>query len=909
MPGSPARRALAPAGVTAVCVAVAFLALAVTVTIGVIDAGRDCVLPHPFTLACFTVLLTYTHVRARRFVYKGQVVATQLDEALFVPMVLMLGAVEFALAAAIAAIVGNALARRAPTKFMFNVGQTVLSFLCGYGVAQIGGADPDSSLATTTLIAATLGAVTVPAVSTAAVGAIVRLATGNPFVREFLRQWRARGLNSFGALLLGLVAAVAVRAQTTTVFPAIAVGLIAERAYVAVTIQRHARLAAEALQDVVVAIRSSTDPEDIRTQVVTAAPRIVPASSAVLVPATSEPAALCLRAPISEDTVLEVRDRIGGVHWREEERSALDTLATVASAALANAQLLTHLSAITDSQSEAVLTLDAEGVITFANPAARRLVRHAEPLGRPVAEVFGLTQADDEVDLASLAASHRGMIDNDATLVTTFHRVPVAFTATSLTGAQSGVVLVIHDITERKAFEEKLTYLAFHDPLTYLPNRRLFEDRLDHALARAARGPTRHALLMIDLDRFKLVNDSYGHPAGDSLLVDVAAQLRRTLRREDTCARIGGDEFAILLEDVTEVQDAVDIAQRILATLSQGIMVNGHEVFVSASIGIATTDQAPTREKLIAAADAAAYLAKGAGKARYQLYSPETAENPRARLELERGLRRALERGEFEVYYQPLVDTTSGDGVGAEALVRWNSPGGLVPPLDFIPLAEETGLIVPLGAWVLEEACRQARAWTLERPELPPIEIGVNLSAVQLARPTIVEEVAAVLRRTGLEPEQLTLEITETVIMRDIEASIAALRRFKELGVMLAIDDFGTGYSSLSYLKQFPVDVVKIDRTFLAGLGESAVDTEIVTAVVRLAAACGITAVAEGVETEQQRATLEAMGCPLVQGYLISPPVQAPALGRFWSEHTAPLVPVPVPVPVSRRDGDTADLE
>jgi len=848
---------------------------------------------HPLPLLIFTLLLTYTHVRAIRVVYKGQVVAAQMDEALFVPMVLILGPVEIAIAATIAAIVGNLVARRAPAKFTFNVSQNVLAFLVGWGVSQLGNAGPDHPVTAMALTASTAGGLAVAATSTVAVATIVRLATGAPILLEWLRQWRSRGINSFGALLLGAISGVAVRADSLTAAPAVALGLMAERAYVMITIQRHARLAAEALQDIVVAIRNSTDAEDIQAQVLAAAPRILPARAARLVSTEAAEPPHALRAAISDDVSLEVTERIGGDHWHEEERSALDTLATVASAALRNAQLLTHLSAITDSQLESVLTIDAGGVITFANPAARRLIRCDEPLGRPAADVLTLTRDSGPVDLAGLAGSRTGLADNDATLVAgRGERVPVAFTATPLTTAKTGAVLVLHEITERKAFEEKLTYLAFHDPLTHLPNRRLFEDRLDHALARAARLPTRHALLMIDLDRFKLVNDSYGHPVGDSLLIKVAAQLRRTLRREDTCARIGGDEFAILLEDIRDVAYAVDVAQRVLATLAEGSIVGGHEVFVSASIGIATTDQASTRDELIAAADTAAYLAKEGGKGQHQVFTPEIAANPRARLELERALRRALEHGELEVYYQPLVDTVTREAIGAEALVRWNSPDGLVEPARFIPLAEETGLIVPLGAWVLEEACRQAHEWTQARPELPPIEMGVNLSAHQLSRATFVDEVDAVLRRTGLRPEQLCLEITETVVMRDIKASIATLQRLKELGVQLAIDDFGTGYSSLSYLKQFPVDVVKIDRAFLAGLGESAVDTEIVTAVIRLTAACGMTAVAEGVETEENRLLLEEMGCPMIQGYLISRPVQASAFADFWHENTSPLIPV-----------------
>jgi diguanylate cyclase (GGDEF)-like protein len=387
---------------------------------------------------------------------------------------------------------------------------------------------------------------------------------------------------------------------------------------------------------------------------------------------------------------------------------------------------------------------------------------------------------------------------------------------------------------------------------------------------------------MFDLDRFKLVNDSYGHPIGDDLLVHVATLLRRSLRPEDTCARLGGDEFAILIEDIVDTHQAVLVAERILSDVAEGTVIGGHDVFVSASIGIATTDQAGTREALVAAADSATYAAKRAGKGTYRLFAPSTAEDPRARLELETSLRRALDEGEFELYFQPVVDTVTGRTAGAEALVRWNSADGVVTPLRFVPVAEETGLIVPLGAWVLEEACRQTRAWTVAHPEREPLKINVNLSAVQFSRPNIVAEVADILARTDLPPEQLCLEITETGLMSDTETTIATLRELKALGVQVAIDDFGTGYSSLSYLQRFPVDVVKVDQAFTAGLGESQVDSEIVAAVVRLAAAVGIAVVAEGVETVQQRRALLDLGCPLIQGYLIAKPLPARQFADFW---------------------------
>ncbi|WGL52248.1 EAL domain-containing protein [Nocardioides sp. BP30] len=886
-------RVLSSRGLAIVCIAVAVLAVLVIAFAGAHPGGDA--FSHPVALAVLTVLLTYTHVRPTRLVHRhGGVESDHLDEALFVPMVLMLSPVEVGAAVTVASLVGNLVVRRAAVKVLFNVGQTVLACLTGYAVARAGGAGPDESITPMAMVAGAVGGLVFAALSSVAVATIVRLATGHPLFRGLWEQWRSRELSSFGALLFGVVAGVAVREHAWMALPAIALGLTVERAYVAVVVQRQARLAAEALREAVVAVRSSDDPEEVREQVLASAKTVLHAREAVLVDPTTPCPPGALQANL-EDTTLQVLDRIGGGTWLDSERSALSTLATVGSAALRNARLIAHMSAITDSQSEGVLAIDAAGVVTFANPASQRLVGCEDLIGRVADQVFGLTGHDGPVDLTALAGSHSGTRDSDAVLLAGDHRTPVSFTATGLPEPQTGVVLVIHDITERKAFEEKLTYLAFHDPLTYLPNRRLFEDRLDHALLLAERHHTTSALLMVDLDRFKLVNDSYGHPAGDSLLVQVAHMLRRSLRREDTCARLGGDEFAILLEDVADVHHATSIAQRILDALASGCIVDGHELFVSASIGIATSDQAGSREELVAAADAAAYMAKAAGKAQYRVFAPEGAENPRARLELEGALRRAIDHEELVLHYQPLVDTITGEAVGAEALVRWQTPDGLMAPYSFIPLAEETGLIVPLGAWVLEEACRQAQEWTLAHPELPPLEISVNLSAHQLSRPNIVGEIGEVLERTGLRPEQLCLEITETVIMRDAEAAISSLRQLKRIGLQLAIDDFGTGYSSLSYLKQFPVDVVKVDRTFLAGLGDNAVDTEIVAAVIRLAAACGITAVAEGVETVEQRALLEEMGCPLIQGFLISKPMPAEDFATYWATEAPLLLPSPRP--------------
>ncbi|WP_435770692.1 putative bifunctional diguanylate cyclase/phosphodiesterase [Nocardioides sp. SYSU DS0651] len=892
-PPSPARRrVLPPGGVTAVCLAVAAAAVAATVVAAV--AGGTPVLAHPVVFLVLTALLVYTHLRPTRLVHRhGSVESDHLDEALVPPMILMLGPVEVALAVAVAAVAGNLAARRAPLKTAFNVGQTVLAGLAGYAAAALITSDTAAPLSPAAIVACGVGGLVFALVSSAAVAGIVRLAVGEPVLASLRDQWRARGLASFGALLLGVVAGVAVREHPEAALPAIALGWTIEAAYGAVVVQRQGRLAAEELQRGVVALRRSGDPDAVRSHLLTAARDVLHAGTASYVARREPGAPGQLRVAIDDETDLLVDDRVGGGSWLATERDALTTLASVGAEALRSAELLAHLTAITDAQSEGVLALDAGGVITFANPAACALLGHRSDLvGRSAPDVFSVERAGGVLSLPELSSSVEPVRDDDAVLRIGERRVPVALTASGLAAPQAGAVLVVHDITERKVFEEKLSFLAFHDPLTGLPNRRLFQDRVEHALVRSQRNPARHALLMLDLDRFKLVNDSYGHPVGDDLLVHVAALLRRNLRPEDTCARLGGDEFAILLEDVADARHAVSVAERILADAASGAVIGDHEVFISASIGIATTDHGGSREALVAAADRAMYAAKAAGKGTYRLFAPESGEDPRARLELEAALRRALDDGEFELHYQPVVDTVSGETVGAEALVRWNAAGGVVPPLDFIPVAEETGLIVRLDAWVLEEACRQTRAWTLAHPDRPPLRINVNLSALQFSRSNVVAEVADVLRRTGLPPAQLCLEITETAMMADTELTISTLLGLKALGLRMAIDDFGTGYSSLSYLKRFPVDVVKIDRAFTAGLGQNLVDSEILAAVVRLAAACEIAVVAEGVETPAQRGALAELGCPLIQGYLIARPQPAELFADRWLDRP-PLQPQP----------------
>jgi diguanylate cyclase (GGDEF)-like protein/PAS domain S-box-containing protein len=426
---------------------------------------------------------------------------------------------------------------------------------------------------------------------------------------------------------------------------------------------------------------------------------------------------------------------------------------------------------------------------------------------------------------------------------------------------------VMTDVTERKALEERLRHQALHDPLTDLPNRTLLLDRLEHALERAERRK-KVAVLFLDLDNFKRVNDSLGHQTGDRLLVEVARRLRSSLRTEDTVARLGGDEFVILGEDLNGDEDAAAFAGRIARALRPGVALDGHEVFVTVSIGIALGSSGEDRpEALLRDAEIAMYQGKQGGKNRYEFYRPVMGELSSQRLTLEQALRCALERGEFVVHYQPKVNIGTGEIVGVEALLRWKHPErGLLPPADFVPLAEETGLIMPLGRWVLEEACRQVKEWHKLYPSDQPLAVNVNLSARQFYGPDLVRKVAGVLRETDLEASSLVLEITEGSAMEDAPSTMATLGALRGLGVKLAIDDFGNGYSSLSYLKRFPLDVIKIDRSIVEGLGRDRGDSAIVSATITLAHALGLEVIAEGMETGEAVAELQALGCNFGQG-------------------------------------------
>ncbi|WEN43543.1 putative signaling protein [Thauera sp. GDN1] len=449
------------------------------------------------------------------------------------------------------------------------------------------------------------------------------------------------------------------------------------------------------------------------------------------------------------------------------------------------------------------------------------------------------------------------------------------------TGEPSHYVGVFTDLTQLKRSEQQLEHLTHYDPLTDLPNRLLVQSRLEHAIDQARRHRSRVGVLFVDLDRFKNVNDSLGHPAGDALIQAVATRLRDGLRDEDTLARLGGDEFLVVIEDLESADAAASVASKLTRLVQEPFCVaDGQEVIVSASIGVSLfPDDGDTATGLIQHADAALYQAKARGRDSFCFYSSALTAAVSEHMQMEMGLRRALERGELLIHYQPLVSLEGGP-IGAEALLRWQPPGeALVRPDRFIPLAEETGLIVPIGAWVLREACRQARAWLDAGLEFGAV--SVNLSVRQFHERSLVTLVADVLRETGLPAHRLELEITESALMDDVEQAVQTLHMLRALGVALAVDDFGTGYSSLAYLKRFPIGKLKVDQSFVRGIAAEESDRAIVTATIAMARSLGFTTTAEGVETEAQLDILRALGCSAYQGYLFSRPVEAADFARL----------------------------
>src|SRR5215207_3129605 len=539
-----------------------------------------------------------------------------------------------------------------------------------------------------------------------------------------------------------------------------------------------------------------------------------------------------------------------------------------------------ELRALFEAMDDVVLEIDVRGrylKVAPTNPS--RLYQPREELvGKTLYEILPAKKAEDLHSYIRRSLESRKTEKVEYSLSIEGREVWFEGTVTPL--SQESVLFVGRDITERRALEEQLAYQALHDPLTELPNRVLFTDRLRHALSRAKRRQQAVAIMFMDLDNFKVVNDSLGHQTGDRLLKSVSKRLRNFLRPEDTVARLGGDEFVFLLED-TDADGASRIAERILEELRAPFTLGRRQFFVTASLGITVGGgNKKHAAELLRDADLAMYRAKHSGKARYAVF--EVTMNARALERLEHGLRRAVERNEFVVHYQPEVSLATGGIVGFEALVRWKHPErGLLSPEQFIPLAEETGLIVPIGEAVLKEACRQAKECHEHRLADPPA-VCVNLSARQFREPGLVDTVAHMMDEAKLEPRHLYLEITESTAMSDALATAATLEELQDLGVRTIIDDFGTGYSSLSYLERFPVDYVKIHHSFVGGLGKHPRAETLGSAIISLAHALGLKVIAEGVETEEQFNRLRELRCDLAQGYYFARPLTGKAASTLF---------------------------
>lgn len=537
-----------------------------------------------------------------------------------------------------------------------------------------------------------------------------------------------------------------------------------------------------------------------------------------------------------------------------------------------------RLAALIQNSADAIFICDLDLVVSFATPSIRSV------LGRHPEGVSGVDLAllVDEPDRASF--HHRVTTLGDGAETAIRVRVPhtdgrlldVEGTATNLTGDSSvgGVVVTLRDVTERERLEQELRRQAFHDSLTGLANRQLFADRLSHALARRDRLGSSLVVLFCDLDEFKNVNDSLGHTVGDQVLVEIAQRAAGSLRASDTVARLGGDEFAILLED-TDLAAAQGVATNLLEAISAPMTVEGRELTIRASIGLAgDADGGSTSEEMLRNADVAMYLAKDRGKGTTAVYQPQLHAEAIERLQLRAELQRAIKQDELVLHYQPTVELRTGRVSGFEALVRWNHPSrGLLPPGEFIPVAEQSGLIRPLGSWVLRAACAAAVEMFSDAPSGRRLTISVNVASQQLSRPGFVDEVLDVLADSGLPASQLTLEITETALLRDLETIVGRLEALRAAGIRISIDDFGTGYSSLAYLRNLPIDILKVDKAFVDRLTTDAKDAALTSAILAMSSSLNLATVAEGVEEHSQAQWLNDARCQYGQGYLWSRPV------------------------------------
>jgi len=554
------------------------------------------------------------------------------------------------------------------------------------------------------------------------------------------------------------------------------------------------------------------------------------------------------------------------------------------------------------SIADAVICTDIDGNVTFLNAVAESLTGwHVhEATGHAAAEIVGIFDAGtgEQVDLVATVIEENRTIRPESNLLLLRRdgtKIPVENCISPIRnreGLSAGTVITLRDVSEVQAMSRKMVHSSQHDSLTGLPNRILLNDRITQAIAYAARHNEQVAVLFLDLDHFKHINDSLGHAVGDKLLQSIAGRLSLCIRGSDTVSRQGGDEFLVLVTEMKEPEAALTSANRLLAAVAAPHGIQGHDLHITASIGISIyPGDGLDAETLIKNADTAMYQAKKSGPQSHQFFKQSMSVRAVERQSIEESLRRAMEREEFALHYQPKIDLKTGGITGVEALIRWTHPErGMIPPGNFIPVAEDTGLILPIGGWVLREACTQAKAW--REAGLPDVTMAVNVSAMEFQDENFLENLFAVLKQTATDPAVLKIELTESVLMKNAEGAITVLRKMRESGIKVAIDDFGTGYSSLSYLQRFPIDELKIDQSFVRQIGSGDGDTAIVTAVISMARSLRLRVVAEGVETLDELAFLREQQCDEVQGYYFSKPVPAPLLAGLLVAGVPAVVPL-----------------
>ncbi|HWD55527.1 MAG TPA: EAL domain-containing protein [Acidimicrobiales bacterium] len=854
--------------------------------------------------AVFCALLAATWIWPITLYFDGESDAIDFDEAFFVLLVLLVPSAMTVLVFTFVTIAAQAIKRRPLMKSIFNVGQVVTSVGVGALAFTLLHGAPEAPIGYASALAALAGAACYLAVNTTAMVSIMAT-LGTPWRRTVFGGLKGKLLVSAGGIGIAVPTALLLARDPkylpVALLPLFIVRYLGTGQFDAL----HDRARLLGLFEATLDVNRSMGTEETKAAVLKAAGTLL-RSPEVALTATRPVGVDGLCAPMEFDDRtlwLGVTGRSRTEPFDDGDRALLHALASVGAIALSNAHLYgevrrqrENLSAITSSLGEGVCAISEAGDITFMNPAGASMLGWYT-LGPGAADEGPVVRADETPRFLLDPAMRAIALGRNVTSYDTrFERpdgshFPVTVTASPVVGGSSpsGAVIVFRDTSERKAFEEQLARHAFQDALTGLANRRLLLDHLDHALLQADRAGSQVAVLFCDIDRFKVVNDHLGHQVGDELLRVVGDRLRRAVRPGDTLSRFGGDEFVILLEGVYSPDDAIEVVNVALDALRDPVILSGgHELVATMSIGIALSEYGKSRDDLLHDADVAMYRAKERGRGgQYALFDAELMGGRSVgRLDLDTALHHVVERDEIEVVYQPLVSLADRRIVGAEALVRWNHPDhGLLLPSQFIQLAEDNGTILPIGRAVLEQACLQARTWHETHGQL---QVGVNLSARQFQQDGLAEEIASVIQATSVDPSQLCFEITETLAMDDVDLTSAILARLHTLGVQLAIDDFGTGHSSLGYLARFPIDVVKIDQSFVHNIDRDPVKSAIVSAVVALSQAIGSTTVVEGVETVAQLEELKNLGCDVAQGFYFARPVSAASFDKLLEANANP---------------------